>query len=497
MEFNKKLDNSLRHLLETSSFTEENSSLGPISGHELGIMFKASWLFLNLPESTNSKIDSRRGLVKYMSTYKKTYVCFGHLVLTKKIWSEMPHELEVVKRLTKILHSQPRLTIESIQDAIDKDKIVKTRLRDKTSTQEFLRLYSDYFLVQENGGVMATLKSHVWEHFEGNPTMKVSSLVGIELIQSFIVQTKKESKSHPINVPKLYAYLHSLGYFVNSSDLQNFLIRFYQRSKISTWETPPQLIDSGFVLFLFEYETIKMISDSLKRWPITLTMIEKEVNNQGVLLDQTKLRCLIGTHFPDFKIKNDVVLRDHEPYIGLIKSILTKKCPLFIMELQNDLIGRGITLSRKLLSEVIVKSLDEYFIHHGQICLLSSNTSLEKLMSSFVLQELHNFLEGQKFPIVIEDLVLQLAAKGTCMTSEKLKNMIMEQSNGYVCDGNLVFRDEGRLQTIDHSLAPPQLEDELEACLKSLRLNSAKPVSKTKEKRYCGTDTGNYEMVWF
>ncbi|TRY74681.1 hypothetical protein TCAL_15557, partial [Tigriopus californicus] len=446
MEPCPSLDHSLLHLIRTSSFTEENSRPGPSCGREQGIMFKISWIFSKLPTPNSDEIGSRRNLVKYVNTQPKTYVRVRHLILSREIWSQMPHELEVVKELTKILHNQPGLKLESLQKVIDKDKMMKSRLRNQTCTRAFLLFYSDYFIIQENGMAIARIKSYFMTDYERKHTAKINTLAVIELIQGYIARQKTKN-SRPINLPKTYAYLQSLGFFVNVNELQKFLHTFYQRSKISIWIEPSH-IEPSVILSMFKCDAVELVSDTLRNWPISLDLIQKTLELQGVPLDHNNLTTLIEARLPDYEIQDGIVFQNHEPYIGPVQVILNERCPILVSEIRTDLIFHGVGLSRIFLSELVVRSLDNYFIHQGQIYLPTSNSAQGDLMIYHVLSDVYSILKSNG-EVLLHDLVLQLAAKGTGITSTKLKTMIDEYSNCCVRVGNYVSLNGGQGQGID------------------------------------------------
>ncbi|TRY75117.1 hypothetical protein TCAL_06327 [Tigriopus californicus] len=466
MKANPALDNSLRHLLTTSSITRENSVPGGNYRPELKIMFKVPWVFLKIPSLSTRGIDSRRSLVRYLKANQETYVCGGHRVLTRDIWNIMPNELETVIALARILHSHPVVSIESLLTIIKRDEVIQTRLRNVLSIQEFLSLYSNFFGVDENGAITTTIKAHPLNANEKKETTKVNSLVAMEFIQGFF-ETHKDLKSCPNYLPVIHVKLQSRGFGITLSQLQKFIEQFYQFHPTSEWEIPQRLEPhpsrSGS-----EDVVATMIPEILKGWPINMGQVRTELEHHGVTMNNSSLRNLIETRFPDYIIRNGIVSQDHEAYLRPIQKILTDQCPMTISELRMLLITQGLALSRKVLNEVIVKSLDDYFISQGQIYLPTSNGRNGETMADFVLEKLHELVEGL-CPLLLDDLPAQLAIKGIEISKKKVKMIIAESSTLYKCRGNYLLVNE--IPQPLPTAGNPQSLIELVTFIKSLKTN--------------------------
>lgn len=470
MEANPALDKSLKHLLGTASFTLENSVPGQCYRPELKIMFKVPWVFLKVPSLSSRGIESRRALAKYLQAHQGIYVCSGHRVLTREIWNDMPNELEVMIGVTKILHKKPGITIESLLKIVNTDLFLKPRLRNMASLHEFLCRYSNFFIIEANRAVKTTIKSEFLNAQEMKQSTKVNNLVMIDSIQSFIKQ-QKDLKSCPVDIPKIHAHLQYLGFGVNASNLQNFVLQFYQVHQTSTWQTP-QKIELDLVDSKSETAVAKMIRDIIKSWPINMGMIRSELENRGVLLSNSMLRSIMETHFPDYIIRNGIVLQDHEPYKALVERILSENCPISIAELRTALISQGLVLSRDLLTEMVVKSLEDYFISQGQIYLPNSETSQGKIMANLVMDKVHVIVNGI-YPVNLDDLPTKLATKGIKITRRKLKFLINEYSSSHELRSNYLYVREDQK---DQGKDSPQTVLELVMYLKSLTMNSSNTI---------------------
>lgn len=438
------LDNALRHLLGTASFTRENSDLGSSDQFELKIMFKLPWVFSKLSVLSSHCMKNCRTLLKYMQTTslmqtnQESYVCCDRLVLTRELWNRMPNELDVMLELIKILHRMPDTTMESLWNMVKVDHpSLNIRLRTFTSLYEFLRRYSDYFDIEYSGIVTTSIKSRFLSRKEMEQATKVNSLTAIQLIQVM----KRQNK--PIDLQKTHDFLKSIGYGFSMAEFSRFTCKFYNSEQTYPQQIP-QIVKSRTVTPSIKFETKRNVREMLKRCPLKMERILKELHYQGVSLSESSLESFIIRHFPNYLIKDGIVIQDHKPFMASVKRILTTKCPISITELRMTLITQGVALSRMFLSEMIVKNLERYFITQGHIYLLDLRSEQAEFIADFVLQKLHLIVKDD-LPVSLEELLGPLATKGIQITTQKLELMIREFSTIYECRENFLFSIEEQM----------------------------------------------------
>ncbi|XP_059099489.1 uncharacterized protein LOC131893470 isoform X2 [Tigriopus californicus] len=438
------LDNLLAGFLRTCSITEENSALVRSYGPAMKIMLKLPWVFSNAPGITDHGVRSNEAFFRYLVSNRKTYIFSAGCISTRQLERQMPNELKVVVEITKILHKQRQeITIESLQEIIDKDKVfnLSLRLRNQTSTQEFLEVHSNFFATDKSGEIRPRIITLYKYNYRTQEAKRVNSLIVIELIRSY---TKEIGT--PIDIVQLYNYLHEISFGVRFSALQKFVFKFYHSSYILICpESQPSLTKPRPKIS--ESDILKIIWDTMAQWPVTLSKIREELNQKGISMANCAIRSIIEGHFPDHIIQGGFVLQNHQPYMKSVQEILKKQCPMSLTELRKTLVSTGVDISRTILTDLVVKSLAGYFTYKGEIYLPTSKESGE-LMADFILNQLHLITEGI-CPILLEDVVIQLASKRILITKMKLKSIIAHHSEIYKCDKNFVCMSENGMEAPD------------------------------------------------
>ncbi|TRY75158.1 hypothetical protein TCAL_13905 [Tigriopus californicus] len=474
------LDNLLAGFLRTCSITEENSALVRSYGPAMKIMLKLPWVFSNAPGITDHGVRSNEAFFRYLVSNRKTYIFSAGCISTRQLERQMPNELKVVVEITKILHKQRQeITIESLQEIIDKDKVfnLSLRLRNQTSTQEFLEVHSNFFATDKSGEIRPRIITLYKYNYRTQEAKRVNSLIVIELIRSY---TKEIGT--PIDIVQLYNYLHEISFGVRFSALQKFVFKFYHSSYILICpESQPSLTKPRPKIS--ESDILKIIWDTMAQWPVTLSKIREELNQKGISMANCAIRSIIEGHFPDHIIQGGFVLQNHQPYMKSVQEILKKQCPMSLTELRKTLVSTGVDISRTILTDLVVKSLAGYFTYKGEIYLPTSKESGE-LMADFILNQLHLITEGI-CPILLEDVVIQLASKRILITKMKLKSIIAHHSEIYKCDKNFVCMSENGMeapdsvepQDMDRAKMDPQSVGELVSHLKNLVENDNNSVT--------------------
>ncbi|XP_059098719.1 uncharacterized protein LOC131892873 isoform X2 [Tigriopus californicus] len=426
------LDNALQNLMAKCSFTAKNSIPSQGFGPELKVMFKIPWVLAKTPGLAKYGISNYETLVRYFDSNRGTYLHFGDCVTTREIYKKTPNDLKVVLDLTKTLYIQPSATtVESLQEIINNDEKLKARLRNVTSTLEFLRLYSDFFLFEDNGSIWPLIQCHVGRGIAEQNGRRVDSLMAIELIRTYIRQM-----APAIKLPQLHANLCSMGVGFGFAELQAFVFRFYHPSHVPKYVNPRP----NPTRFLnTKPKVIKVIRETLKLWPVNLNKILKELDLEGIPLDHSALKSIIEEHFPDYILQRGFVKQDHQPYMTPVLSVLTEQCPISVNELRKIMMAQGVEIKQNILIEVIAKSLDGYLVYNRQIYLPTCQTTSGELITDVVLNKLHPILDG-KCPILLDELISPLGARRIFLTRKKLKAIITKHSTSYKCARNFVWQ---------------------------------------------------------
>lgn len=479
------LDFLLERLLRTCSLTNDNHV--PLKFHftpELKLMVKISWIFSETPDLANHGITSQESLTRYLKSNRSLYVLDRGCVSTRKIFRGIPSELEALIILTKILHKQNPKTIESLQALIDHNKILKRRLRNTNTLQDFLQNYSQFFVTEPNGSIRPLIQIHYECNGQEQYKKKVDSLIVIQLIRGYIHQVIL-----PINLFQLHTYLHKIGFGVSVADLGNFLLKFYLPSHVSRCPEPEQVNTKPRqpLVAMSQNEINESIDDALKRWPVSLSTIRENLNKANVSINNSALRAIIEGHFPDFVIKDGVVSKNYERYVTPVQKILTKKCPLSLTELRNKLESHGIEISMQIMIDLVVRHLEKYFIYGGQICLSTSKVSGARV-ANLILSQISFILVLQP-SILMEDLVLKMASRAILITEGKLKTIIEKHSTMLRCKEDCVCRIDCDLQNVPDKRTsddkpryndPQPLRKQL---YKSTKLNRRKYIGKPTRRR--------------
>lgn len=286
--------------MRTCSLTDDNHV--PLKGHcfpELKVMFKIPWVFSEAPGLANHGITSQESLTRYMKSNRKTYILFEKCVSTRKIYRKIPSELDALIDFTKILHKQTTTTLESLQALIDDDKILKRRLRNTTSTQEFLRRYSAFFGSKTNGSITPLIHAKYECDCLRQCNKKVDSLVVINKIRRYIEQMESSS----IKLSDLLDHLRKIGFDVNVADLRKFLLLFYNRNLVYNSSKPEQVRTKSDQP-LSQIKINEIIDDALKKWPVPFPTIQEKLNCANVFITNHALRAIIEGHFPDYFMKD-------------------------------------------------------------------------------------------------------------------------------------------------------------------------------------------------
>lgn len=452
------VDKAIRSLMETCSITQKNSEL---SAREYGtphskVMFKIPWVFSKTPGLAHNGINCVQELIKYLKAHPQIYICYGNCVLTLDIWNRMPNEYDTFIEFTELFRSQSCHTILHLKAAIQKSKTLPIRLRNKTTIQEYLTQYSDFFMAENQNSVKTTVPFHL------DAEQKIESMDVMLSIQRFI-QKNKETCLSSIDLTLMLKYLNELGYRFKRQELEEFLAKFNSNFQPPIDEVLQPSLSSN---------TLELVHKKLKRWPIQINTILRECNKEGLTLNNEKLKSIIKTDFSDFKIQDGLVVKDHDLHKDLVQNLLDQHCPISVSKLRQIISQQGITLSIKCLNEMVVKTLDNYSILKGQILLPTSTTSNGRPMKDCILNILDLPMK-EKGRVSLNELRIYLASKGILITKKKMAIIIKEYSSIYECKGNFV-----ELKTIDS-----QDVKEFLSHLKSLNMDKENSILDSKERR--------------
>lgn len=124
-----------------------------------------------------------------------------------------------------------------------------------------------------------------------------------------------------------------------------------------------------------EFEEVTKLRLILDQCPLNLSEIRAALKMKDVQMSNAKLRTTLATHFPDFEIGNEGVVVRKFYYEMIVKSALENQCPITLGEIRNFLKTKGSEMNNSRLRSLIDTHFPEYSITNGIVHLVEDPTT--------------------------------------------------------------------------------------------------------------------------